>query len=699
MFRHRIALATVAIVCSSAVAMASEGLLAGPSGQEPAARDKTTRLPAHASLATSVSYDGVTFCFSGERPVGRYACGDWWVLAPVTITRITPPSMARSTDPRYVRKGEVRQYHGTQLDYITPAQCKGRTYHFDNIHGFFGFADPKRNSKTQFASHYENHLNVDPGKTGKPLVISKPITVIKSVYLPLSKRRNWRDTQNLIFLTVVKECPPEAAFRPSAEPGDKVSKWTTKDVDLSKLPRLPKPETVAMPNFAKRKDRQKRPQYNQTGRYDRTRHLMATRNQPNYGREHSSELGKALIALCYDVPPEQKRELAIAVVQQGLDILAMIKAGKRIKAADGNSNGRKGSAALAALLLNDEDLRKLQDGARNRISEDEHFRPVGDGHIKRHRDRGDRPRGPYTEGMRGVPEFNGQQDARSGSHWEMNYRGIVTYTTDLTVLPALLIPGMKAIWNDQPTFDYFDRAFAITRPHQERGRWFEHNGPRGYTYAHWKAWRTLSPHPVYKPRPEVMNSFVRDRRFGIYRAIGSPQLEARSGGFTAHLVQNRFRIQSYDKVVSYDLRYSTDGKTWVEVKCLKEEQFPYTVSGLTAGETYSVQTRRVHPEWGPGPWSFDWYWWKEGRVYEARTSVDGKIWTPVPGTRSAPGILFWLAQNRTKARHIQIQPIKTKAGKKYGWFTPQWFKPDRAFHVPSARFPHNTRVYPQVKVR
>jgi len=41
-------------------------------------------------MATSVAQFGVTFNFSADRPVGQFADGSWYVIAPVTITGITP---------------------------------------------------------------------------------------------------------------------------------------------------------------------------------------------------------------------------------------------------------------------------------------------------------------------------------------------------------------------------------------------------------------------------------------------------------------------------------------------------------------------------------------------------------------------------------------------------------------------------------
>ncbi|MCX7725945.1 MAG: hypothetical protein N2053_03745 [Chitinispirillaceae bacterium] len=43
-----------------------------------------------AEVADSIKQEEVVWKFSEPRPVGQFASGDWWVLAPVTITKIFP---------------------------------------------------------------------------------------------------------------------------------------------------------------------------------------------------------------------------------------------------------------------------------------------------------------------------------------------------------------------------------------------------------------------------------------------------------------------------------------------------------------------------------------------------------------------------------------------------------------------------------
>ena len=88
--------------------------------------------------------------------------------------------------------------------------------------------------------NFEAH-NVDPGKTGEPLVIKysdhpEGASLVKAVSLEdLSEARDRSAIEEFSVLTVVAEAPHEGAFRPPVSGADKTSHYTIDDLDFSKL--------------------------------------------------------------------------------------------------------------------------------------------------------------------------------------------------------------------------------------------------------------------------------------------------------------------------------------------------------------------------------------------------------------------------------------------------------------------------------
>ena len=668
--------------------LSRRGLLAAGAAGLAAAAMAPGRVAAAVETRDAISHHGVTFRFAEPRPVGRYATGDWFVLAPVTVVEISPASV-RTADPtwNYWSDRPARTVHGAQLDWH-PEDRRMQ-----------GLDDVLWDHNPQ--NRHDPEANVDPGITGRPLRLDRPVTVIKGV----SRRaadldRNLRPClEALVFLTVVDEIPPEGAFRPPAEPGDKRSRWTEADLDWSILPRLPAP-----PGMTHRWDlagmgaRALFPHWNSHSRFDMNRQMMAAANQPSYGREHAWMTGHAGLALCADAPDAAKRDLFVGLVQQGIDLAALV-ARRPIKAADGNSHGRALPLALAAAALGDQDLRAAASGRNFTASEHGQFFFVGDDVIGRDRFDRDRPRGPYTEDMRGLPEFGGQhlrhgsgapmQPERSGSHFGMSYRNIVSNPLVAAAAAAHAIRGVAEAWDQPAFFAYMDGWTAITRyqsdgdaSHLRAG-----NGPGAVALACFRAWRGRSPVPVHRARPEPMTLTRVDRGLRLAVTQGAPRLVPLVGGFEVHPVLNPDRDSSLDATSIFQVRLSPDGETWAIAG-----EVPFGASGRVEGlarrTRHFVQMRQVHPDHGAGPWSFDWVWWAEGLVCEGRRAVAAESWEPVEALGPPPAMFDWLARmHRREATRIEIrtrQPRRGREDRISAWTAPFWLHPDLDFVPPGA---------------
>ena len=78
---------------------------------------------------------------------------------------------------------------------------------------------------------------------------------------------------------------------------------------------------------------------------------------PQYGLEYGRVVGISALLLCTDLPPQQKEPLLINLVQVGIDLGGMVRAGHPGWTGwGGHGSGRKLPIVLAGLLLGDESL-------------------------------------------------------------------------------------------------------------------------------------------------------------------------------------------------------------------------------------------------------------------------------------------------------------------------------------------------------
>jgi len=397
------------------------------------------------TMASSVSQHGITWYFDQEHEVGQYANGDWWVLGPVTITRITPESA----------QVDGRWQNGTQ---VNPAADGNR-----QTHGY---------DERAHASSYNDTLNVDPGRTGEPLSLSTGSVVKAISFYPLPDGYHSSGTRinDLAILTVVESVPPAGAFRPAPWAGSKESHWVEGQLDYGILQNLQPVENT--PNLAERSERMLRFWNEQfAGTWTQTA-VKARNNQPGYGSNQAQELGDNALLLHHNFSKEEKRDLFVGMVQYGLDIYQRILVGGRWWSDGGWNHGRKYPMLLAGIALNDSDILYQADrekGGRNLFQEDGSTFVVNQAQIDLDDDRC----GSYTQEHLGLPEWStrywADYDEETGismrsdgnrcpyAAWSTPYRYVGNqYVTH--ALAARLTSGAHAAWNWQPFFDYADRV-------------------------------------------------------------------------------------------------------------------------------------------------------------------------------------------------------------------------------------------------
>lgn len=414
--------------------------------------------------ASAVEQYGITWHFESERKVGRYANGDWWVKGPVTITRITPESIEVGS----------RVINGSMLNARTTAQ---------------GYDSFEALGKDSPARSYNEALNIAPSRNSGALTVETG-TVFSSVSLPkYALRVDGRPTlQDLALLTVVKEEPPADAFRPSPySHGDKISRWRAGSLDFSILRALAPvwgtPSLSVVMSDVRRF-------WNEQNTNWTARPVHARNNQSAYGRDLSNEMGAALLSLHLDYANDEKRNLFIYLVQNGLDIYGRLEAGaarpgEAWEPNGGHNNGRKMPMILAGLALNEpsilaranreeDPVRFQEDGQTFYVSKDDVDNPA---HVV-----------SYQPSDVGMPEWAFRywlKDESATRAWNASYRWIGSSMVG-HALAAHLTDGAVEAWNWPPFFDYMDRYVRKGSPSASGT-----NGIQPFQAAMWDTYRNV----------------------------------------------------------------------------------------------------------------------------------------------------------------------------------------------------------------
>ena len=185
-----------------------------------------------------------------------------------------------------------------------------------------------------------------------------------------SGRRANSPLKSLAVLTSLAEPVPPDTFRPGYADLQKDRLYRASEIDWDVLPRLelagaaPELEEVAR-WFA-------RPWVDHVRGWA-SRDIHAVENMPGYGREVGRAVGIGGLMMLGDFSDEDKAPLVYAMVQVGIDNLAVAYRGGGWPAQGGFGNGRKLPIVLAAVLLDDERMRNSNESAPDAVfGEDQH---------------------------------------------------------------------------------------------------------------------------------------------------------------------------------------------------------------------------------------------------------------------------------------------------------------------------------------
>jgi hypothetical protein len=391
------------------------------------------------AVAASLSQFGITWTFAQDYPVGQFANGDWWVVGPIVVTNVDPPSDTAISGR--VENGSMQN----------PSPHRGLTQGYDS-ETYGPYALP-----SYFNAQLNVALSVSPQA---PLVLLPGTTLVSTISHSEPGLRP--QLLSAAVLTVLDTPPPDGSFRPPYGGPDKTIRYNVAQLDRNLLARLA--PVASAPPLSEVESWFERPWIDHVplwaGNY-----LHPEENMPGYGRDMCDRISTAALMLHLDFPTAQKETLLVRFVQLGIDLWGLAQDGGQWSAAAGHMSGRKWPILFAGLMLGDAGMTAVgfnpsiafgEDGQTFHVQET----PPGSGVYNN----GYGGYGPQNLGMPewGTDHFN--QPWFDDLNWFGDpYRLCCTANVWWGELLACYVMGAKALWNHDAVFDYQDRFLSENR--------------------------------------------------------------------------------------------------------------------------------------------------------------------------------------------------------------------------------------------
>jgi MYXO-CTERM domain-containing protein len=403
--------------------------------------------PAHAAPASSITQYGVTWTFDKAYETGQFVTGDYWVVGPAKIVSVSPA-------PTGTRNGSC----------VNP---KGGRQGYDSRGGEF-----KTDDQVSF-----------------PYVLVPDQSLVSSVSKPEGASiQNAGDMVSQAFLTAVASPPAAGSLRPSFA-GTFKRYFNASQVAWSVLPKLPAPSSA--PKGTQLLAEADRPRADHLSSWT-IQNSCAEENWNNgpgehacYGREVSAFVSAAALYVMLDT--KERDELALSMIQIGIDNYGILKAGGKWSPNGGHHSGRKWPIVFAARMLNDCEMLAV-----GKDYDDSHFGEDGQTYFGKGGkalfgwDCGGGQGAYFENGCSG----SGAKDCRDPALTVdgcPDYRNCCTSAYWVGQMLSALMLDAKAIWNHDPYFDYVDRWMGGTVDGAD--------GADAFTQAMWTAYRTKLPTP------------------------------------------------------------------------------------------------------------------------------------------------------------------------------------------------------------
>ncbi len=437
-----------------------------------------------------VSQYGITWEFDRPALSGRFITGDWWVVGPVNIVRITPaPGPAPQDAEAEIKRDQwgntsMRDDNRMRNGSMVILECgPGQAY-------------DSRSAGYDPALGVTLPHTLEVNRSLVSTVSNEDLTVPN-----FCRKIMWQSEQQqqaplraAAVLTCLEEQPPADAFRPPYA-GSQKPIYPASEVRWGRLLRLA--PAGEMPSWDEFERYFQRPWLDHIPSWVQ-RGLSPSENQPAYGREHGRLVSIAALMVHLDVPRERKETLTLRLVQLGIDLSGLAKVGGNYNHGGGHGSGRKWPLLFASLMLGAPELRDLPETAVFHEDAQTYYGKGWFGQtalwqmVTHHG-----PREPYEE--------------KHPSEWERwdktseGYRVCCNAVAWIgTALAARMMEAVE-IWEHDAFFDYCDRWMRPDDPYAEaRG---DYGRPRGETQtfdpfvtAMWRAYRDGTPEQPYSGR-------------------------------------------------------------------------------------------------------------------------------------------------------------------------------------------------------
>lgn len=302
--------------------------------------------PLNTNTTNQITQFGITWTFDGEYPFGQFANGDYWVVGPVTIVNIDPPSSEING----------RTMNGSM---INPSPTLGDEQGYDSA-----LHDSISSIPTQYNPALNKALNVS---VSSPVVIQPHSSLVSTISIEEINRPQIRAAA---ILTVLDSIPPEGSFRPPYCGTDKTIRFNKSQLNYPVLARLPIIQEIhdLFPTFQYPFDNAaefikriglyfERPWIDHIPSWH-VRYLHPSENMPDYSREMAKQVGDAALALNLDFSDSEKEATLVRFVQLGIDNYGVIQDGGKDNwiPLEGQCMSRKLPIVFAGKVLGDEDM-------------------------------------------------------------------------------------------------------------------------------------------------------------------------------------------------------------------------------------------------------------------------------------------------------------------------------------------------------
>lgn len=421
--------------------------------------------PADVDYTDKLTQYGITWTFDKTYPSGQFVTGDYWVVGPVAIVSIDPPSV--ETTEEIDGESAIRTKNGSM---INPDPGIGNKDYDKEAQGY-------DSHMWQSDHHYYPSLNVALNISPMtPLRIDSGSSLVSTISHEEACHRP--ALKSAAVLTVLDQIPPEGSFRPPYAGNDKRCRHQLDVVrnNLDKLQNLSIEGLTGVPAADVVRAWFKRPWLDHIpghlGEY-----IHPTDNMPSYGGNVAERLSEAALWLHLDFSDDDKQPLLQGYIQCGIDFYGIIKNAyydaehdKIVHwwAAGGQCGGRKWPILFAGAMLNDQEMMDIVSDPNILFQEDGQTFYVDQTAIDfagysatmcGHND-DNLPCGGYENSMLVMPEWgiaHAVNRYRDTPRWETMYRQCCTASRWAGLAFSAIMMDLANEWGHNAFFDYMDR--------------------------------------------------------------------------------------------------------------------------------------------------------------------------------------------------------------------------------------------------